>query len=374
MELWWWLTAAVSILFSIATALPLLFIDQWWCRFFDFPRLQILFVLSVSLVLLLAGYPGQVTPLWGGMVALTIGSIGMQLVEIFPYMPFTHRQVRRSRQQNKDCCIKLLIYNVYMYNRKYQNFLDLASQQQPDVILMLETDHQWRDNVKQQLHKDYPYCCEIPIDNTYGMLMYSRFKLHNTQVRYLVEENIPSIKTEIELPGGDRTLFYGLHPTPPVPGENTRSTERDVELILAGKEIAEEDRPVIVGGDLNDVAWSRTSFLFQKISGLLDPRKGRGFFNSYNSRYFFMRWPLDHVFHTKHFLMNRFSLLKHIGSDHFPIMVELQFEPENKHLQKEMKADKEDMELARQKVDRVDGVQVNIDELKAHTTNNPVDQ
>ena len=77
-------------------------------------------------------------------------------------------------------------------------------------------------------------------------------------------------------------------------------------------------------GDLNDVAWSRTTRLFQRISGLLDPRVGRYFMNTFHADYPLLRWSLDHIFHSTDFGLVEMKRLSHIGSDHFPIYVVLQ--------------------------------------------------
>jgi endonuclease/exonuclease/phosphatase (EEP) superfamily protein YafD len=86
--------------------------------------------------------------------------------------------------------------------------------------------------------------------------------------------------------------------------------------------------PIIVAGDFNDVAWSHTTRLFQRLSGLLDPRVGRGLYNTFHADHPLLRFPLDHLFHSNHFTLGSFRRLRHIGSDHFPIYVELNLNSE----------------------------------------------
>jgi len=104
-----------------------------------------------------------------------------------------------------------------------------------------------------------------------------------------------------------------------------------------GDQIKDLDESCIVMGDLNDVAWSRTTRLFQRISGLLDPRVGRKYVNTFHADYKFLRWSLDHLFHSTDFALVHMERLVHIGSDHFPIYVILQtgriFEQNQEELQ-----------------------------------------
>lgn len=81
--------------------------------------------------------------------------------------------------------------------------------------------------------------------------------------------------------------------------------------------------PTVVAGDLNDVVWSYVDELTGTENILYHVRVGRGFYNSYNAENVFMRWPLDHVFVTKDFRLKQLERLPRIGSEHFPIFVEL---------------------------------------------------
>ena len=105
-------------------------------------------------------------------------------------------------------------------------------------------------------------------------------------------------------------------------------------------------------GDLNDVAWSYTTDLFTKISGLLDPRIGRGFYNTFHAGMPLLRFPLDHVFCSTDFKLVGLARLENFSSDHFPILLSLQYEPAASREQEEPEAEPEDIELANEKISK----------------------
>ena len=217
------------------------------------------------------------------------------------------------------------------------------------MVLTLETDKHWEKSLSV-LEKDRPYTLRCPKDNLYGMHLYSRLPLHDGEIRYLIEDDVPSVRTEVELPSGERFTFYGLHPRPPAPKENETSIERDAELIVVAKEVEQLNGAVIVAGDLNDVAWSHTSRLFQRISRLLDPRMGRGFFNTFPAQYMLLRCPLDHVFHSTDLRLLKLHRAGPIGSDHFPIFIQLVLAPGADNGNTPPKPDAQDRKEANRKV------------------------
>ena len=304
-----------------ATLLPLVRSDYWIVRVLDFPRLQITvsFAAIFALYLLSREDPGIADHVLLASMSLCLV---YQLWRMWPYTPLHGQQVKRAEQQDPSRSLSLLISNVLETNRDAATLLSLVRARDPDIVLLVEADSWWEEQLRD-VEQSLPQVLKQPQSNTYGMLLYSRLPLIDPELRFLVQDDVPSIHTGVKLPSGDVVWLYGLHPRPPAPGESTRSTERDAELLLVAKLLEHQDRPSIVVGDLNDVAWSRTSSLFQKISRLLDPRVGRGFYSTFNANWPFIRFPLDHAFVSHHFRVVAFEVLPHVGSDHFPVFAKL---------------------------------------------------
>lgn len=339
------LLGAVAI---AATALSLLRQDAWWIRICDFPRAQI----GGLTLLTAAAYP------WVGdleqtgelvFFILLWPTLGYQTYRIFPYTRLAVRQTQTARRPKEDAAFSLMVANVLMGNHQADRLLKIIEQTEPDIVLTLETDRWWADRL-QPLRRRYPFGAEHILNNTYGMMLFSRLRLLQPEVRFLLQNDIPSIYTQAELPSGDRFELYCLHPLPPVPPENERSTERDAELVLVGKQTKKSDRPVVVAGDMNDVGWSVTSQRFRRLSGLLDPRIGRGFFSTFHARYPGLRWPLDHIFHSEHWRLLTIERLPYFGSDHFPILIALSLEPDAPAQQPKPQPEAGDHEAAEAKI------------------------
>lgn len=98
--------------------------------------------------------------------------------------------------------------------------------------------------------------------------------------------------------------------------------------------------------DLNDVAWSSTTALFQEISGTLDPRVGRGLYATFNADWPLMKWRLDHLFASEQWTLGEFRRLADIDTDHFPIPVELCHQPQATLVQEPDKPEVGDREEA----------------------------
>ena len=306
----------VASILIIASILPFIPNPHWVFRVCEFGRMQILVLQLPILVLGFFIYNQYPTYILITQILLFVLLIN-HMVLLAPYVPF--KNIFYSVKTHKSPkSISLLSINVYQYNTDYQKFISLINEVNPDIFLTMESNAAWEEAMSV-LDEQYPYRKKVPLENTYGIHFYSKIKVNACEVNYFMADDLPSIEANLTTMENEKLTFFGTHPPPPSPTEEDTSKERDGEIIMIGKKVKTYDNPVIVVGDFNNVAWSKSSRLFKKISGLTDPRVGRGFFSTYHAKYKLLRFPIDLLFHSNSIHIEEFKTLQNIGSDHLPL-------------------------------------------------------
>ncbi|CAM3322147.1 endonuclease/exonuclease/phosphatase family protein [Aequorivita lipolytica] len=295
-----------------------------YLKMLDFPRIQ-LFIASliclIALWIIIKKWKWyDYLIIFGLLSGLFINSTFLiNYTSIVPVEVPWAKDLKSSNDQ-----FSLLLANVKMSNKNAQPLIELIDLKKPDLILAMEVDEWWNEELKV-LKNEFPYSQHTINEVAYGMVLYSKFPLKEVEVDYLNNKKVPSFETTITLVNGKNISFHSVHPVPPTHFKDLpdNAGQQATALQKLGKEIKGRKFPTIVAGDLNDVVWSYVDDLTGTENILYDVRVGRGFFNSYNAKSFIMRWPLDHVFVTEEFRLQKLERLPKIGSDHFPMFVKL---------------------------------------------------
>lgn len=292
----------------------------------EFSRLQTLAVLAVALVGLLAlGWPVH-RRAWLLLLLGSSAGLVVQASFLWPYLPLAFKPVA-------DACPgaavspRILVINVLMTNRQDGRLRQLVTEQQPDVLLALGPDAWWA-RALQPLQSAYPYRVELPRADAYGMLLYSRLPLADTQVQDLLQNGVPSSRTHLCLLSNHQITFYGVHPIPPITDSYPDGVgQRGRALRKVANAVRLDTLPSIVAGDFNDVSWSATIHQLTRNGELHDVSPRRGLYNTFDARSHLVRWPLDHFFVSAPGRVVALKRLPDVGSNHFPLWVELALEP-----------------------------------------------
>lgn len=293
--------------------------NQYWIfRVCDFIRIQA-FILQIFLLISGLVFIVPKGYLYWSVTSLLLIAIIHNLSILWRYTPM-YAILKRTDSPSKitSSVVSILSVNVYQYNKEYHRLIDLICDIKPDIVFTVESDLKW-EQALSVIEREYPATLKIPQDNTYGMHFYSRLEVEDLSLNRLVSSDIPSIEAKIKTKEDQQFTLYGIHPPPPSPTEEQTSKERDGELMALAKKLNSETEPVIVVGDFNNVAWSRSSQLFRKKANLIDPRMGHGFVSSFPAKWPIMRFPIDLFYHSSNIKVRELKTLQQIGSDHLPV-------------------------------------------------------
>lgn len=321
-----------SGLLLLVSFLPKFKNPHWLFRIWDFGKIQLTVIMITTFIAAFLLQNGS--SFFYFVQILLLGTIIYHLIVLAKYTSLYPRKIHKKSAETSKT-IKIISANIYLFNENYNDFISLIKKNDPDIFLTMESDEKW-GKALEVLEKDYPFQIKVPQNNTYGMHFYSKLKIESSEVHYFVADDIPSIEAHLQSDNDYRFVFFGIHPPPPSPTEEETSKERDGDLLSVAKAVKKEEKPVLVIGDFNNVAWSFSSILFKKESELIDPRIGRGFVSSYHAKYKLLRFPIDLMFHSKEIFIEKLATLEPFGSDHLPIICEFYIDKDDHEQEKEV--------------------------------------
>ena len=301
---------------ALVSVLPTLNTDYWVVRMADFPRLQILVLLGiVTAVALLVLWDRRLLVLV--LVGVSGAAAATHAIVLWPYRPGHGELLGECADENR---VSVMVVNVLAKNRVAEPLIRLVERVNPDLFLAMETD-EWWDEALAPIASFMPHTLSEIQNGFFGLHLFSRLPLHDTEVRFLAGQDTPSLHADLPLGDGSEVRFVGMHPRPPQPFQSSKP--RDAQLFAAGLAMRDEEGAYVVAGDLNATPWEDATERLKRIARLVDPRYGFGYVATYNAHSWWQRWPIDQVLHSPELVPVSVERLPDVGSDHFPYQVTL---------------------------------------------------
>ena len=220
--------------------------------------------------------------------------------------------------------IRAMLMNVNTQLGNPASVANALRQSNPDIVVLEEVNTRWLNDLAPVLAV-YQYSKQEPRADNFGIALYSKFPIAQSRVEFIGDAGVPSIMAEIETPQGPCTVL-ATHPLPPVGREYSRL--RNSQLAQLPRWVHRASSPLILLGDLNTTPWSSHFQQLLNDSGLRDSLQGRGVRPTWPTRNPLLLIPIDHCLYSTGIGIVERQTGPHVGSDHFPVIVDFVIGPE----------------------------------------------
>lgn len=222
--------------------------------------------------------------------------------------------------------IRVMSFNLLATNEQYSEVIDYIETVDPDLVLLHEASRPWEVAI-ESASLDYEIIRSRSDDLIFGTLVLVRGDMV-TAVSHGFGALAPrAVSLEYTPAGWEIPLaVLGTHPFSPT--DQDRADLRDAQLGFAGEWASAEEGAFIVVGDFNATPWSWPFRRLMDSADLQNSQIGFGLQPSFaTTSNLLLRIPIDHLLYSPSLEVTSRQLGPALGSDHFPLVVDLQVAP-----------------------------------------------
>jgi len=265
-------------------------------------RVQYAFALVLMAIFLAAGR-------WGRSAAVVALGAIVNLSVIIPLY------LGEGQTLPPEAPVRVLSYNLLSSNEQFGDVAGYIRDMDPDVVFLHEASRPW-EVAMEAADLGYTVTRSRSPELIFGTLVLSREGDRVTSYGFTLGG--PRAVEVVH----DGVAFLGVHPLAPTTAE--RSALRNAQIEFASDWSRQQEGPHVVVGDFNATSWSYPVRRLLAHTEMENSQSGFGVHATFPaSGNFLIRVPIDHLFHSPDLAVADRLLGPPMGSDHYPLVVDL---------------------------------------------------
>lgn len=219
--------------------------------------------------------------------------------------------------------IRVMSFNLLSTNESYSGVIEYIDSIDPDLVLLHEASRPWEVAV-ESADLGYQVIRPRSDDLIFGTLVLVRGQDVTAVSHGFASSSPRAVSLDFTPPGWDRPLsVLGTHPLAPTDAD--RAGLRNAQLRFAADWAAGQTGAYLVVGDFNATPWSYPFRRLMATTDLNNSQSGFGLQPSFpTTSNLLLRVPIDHLLYSDALEVTDRQLGPALGSDHFPLVVDLQ--------------------------------------------------
>ncbi|MEM7223678.1 MAG: endonuclease/exonuclease/phosphatase family protein [Pseudomonadota bacterium] len=216
---------------------------------------------------------------------------------------------------------RLATFNLAYPNHNAATVDRYVAELEPDLLLLQEADLDWPGpRSGERLH----HACQALKTTGDHLFLLSRWPFTAWMKARSASTGTPLIVARVEI-AGQAVTVVNFHAASPKTGAKARF--RNLHFRDLAARMAEIEGPKIIAGDFNCSPWSPYYRELVEALNMVNVAQGRAWFWTWPAAAFCFGIPIDHVLVSRHFSVRSLSRGPRLGSDHLPIIADLELRP-----------------------------------------------